>query len=636
MKKDRIHQLYMILVSSNEWFLAEDLAMQLHTTTRTIQNYVNEINNTSPNGQLIVSSFRGYRWAPEPRQKSTSKNNYALMDSMSPEDRYWYILGKIIAEQTDYERLLCDLFISDTTFDSDLQKIRILARQHGVRLRKVKGKLFLNGRKSDIRHLRYLCIIQNSKNRNITFSEIKELFLQYDCSTLYKELERILATYHMTANAYAHSTLFLLIMIQYCALMHGSVMTESESIITDLHAHIEFTVASELASVYEEKTGTRYNKWEVEYLSTVIISMCEFTSKNHSMQFADYRNLKDNTVLNLKDASLALGVSLLDGATIEKMTCYMQRLIIRNKMGFIIRDLTFQSMKAAYPVIQDVSAWILILISKQYGLQIDRNEVGFLAKYLYGLIKDHKYRFDFPVDTTLICPSFGEFPSELVSSLTKHLGESINLNSIIDSYDPDSSYMQSQGLLLSVIPVPEVSHCVYISLYPRAADFRHIYSELHRIKMKIYCEHLANIMEQYLYPEIVICNKPNLNGILVLDDICDTLQKSGYITSGFADDIAEREQMDPSIYHSNIALPHVRSKNVRRNFIQIALFVKPAKWGEANIDLLCIIGIIDGVSQHLYEIYDLCTKVFSDQQNIRILLKAHNRSSFIDILRTIN
>lgn len=636
MKKERIHQLYMLLASSNEWFLAGDLAMMLHTTTRTVQNYVNEINQSSPDGPLIESSFRGYRWAPDPRQKSVGSNSQVPADSLSSDERFWHILRKIITEQTDYEQLLSDLYISEATLDSDLQKIRTLTRQHGVRLRNVKGKIFLYGKRSDIRRLSYLCIVQSFKGRAITFSGIKEIFCQYDCSLLYRELGGILASCQMTTNAYADNTLFLLIMIQYWDLMHGVVMTESESIVTDLKEHTEFKAAGRLAAVYEEKTGVRYNQWEVEYLAAVIISMCEFTGSHHSVPFSDYPDLKKNTLANLKHASLALGVSLTDDPMIiEHMTDYMQRLIIRSKMGFIVIDLTFQSLKIGYPVVQDVSAWILIFTSRQYGLHIDRNEVGFLAKYLYGLIRDHKYLFDLCVDTTLICPSFGGFPSELINTLNKHLGTSIRLHSVIDSYDPSHDDGQADELLLSVIPVPDVANCVNISLYPRAADFRHIYSELHRIKSRLYCDHLANIMEQYLCPEIVINSKPNQKCALVLKDVCDNLQTSGYIVSGFAEELAEREQMDPSIYHSNILLPHVRSNSVRRNFIHIALFTKPGIWEDTKISMLCIIGIIDGPTSELYEIYDLCIKVFSNQHNISALLKAYDRSSFIDILHTL-
>lgn len=636
MKKERLHQLYLILASSGEWHLASDLAFRLHTTTRTIRNYVDEINRNSDDGPLIISSFRGYRWNPAIHQTKVRAEAERQDYGSSSDERYWYILRRIILERVNYGDLIDDLFISESTIDGDLQKVRELARRHGVRLRRVRDRLFLNGRRSDIRKLSFLCVMQFYSRKNVTTQIVKDSFPMYNCKLLYEILNETLEKYCITTNAYADSTLFLLVMLQYWDVMHGTDMTESESVISDIHEHIEFDAAMELALLYKEKTGADYNKWEIEYLAAVICSMTEPISGDEPLPFADDGDLYENTIENLHNASIALGVDLLENSIVNRMMSYIQRLIIRSKMGFIIRDLTFQSVKSSHPVVQDVSAWILIFTARQHGIQIDRNEVGFLAKFLCGLVKDHLDKYEMTVDTTLICPSFGDFPHILVDALTTRLGESVKIHKVIDSAGTEDIDKSRAELFLSVVPVPEIPHCVNISLYPRSADYRHIYTELHRIKMKAYCERLAKKMEHLLCPEIVVHDSSAYNGDQIVKSVCYDLQRSGFVREGFMADIAERENMDPSVYSSNIALPHVYSESVIRNFVQIALFPKPVVWDESRISILCIIGIIPGTPSELYDLFDLCIKVLSNQHIANALLRAYDRKSFLEILQTID
>lgn len=635
MKKERLHQLYLILASSGEWHLASELASRLHTTTRTINNYVNEINRSSEYGTLILSSFRGYRWDPSAQHARARAEDEVESYGTASDERYWYILRRIILEQVDYDELLDDLFLSESTIDSDLQKVRDLARRHGVRLRKVHGKLFLNGRRSDIRKLSFLCVMQFYSRKTVTTRVVKDSFPMYDCEMLYEILIETLEKYCITMNAYADSTLFLLVMLQYWDVMHGTGMTGSESLISDIHEHIEYDAASELALLFREKTGAVYNPWEIEYLAAVICSMTEPVSEDAPMPFVDDGDLYENTVANLSNAGLALGLDMTEEKNVNRMMSYMQRLILRSRMGFVIRDLTFQSLKVRHPVIHDVSAWILIFAARQHDIQIDRNEVGFLAKFLCGLASDHIYPYDMSVDTTLICPSFGDFPHALIKDLNAHLGDSVNIHAVtgyVDAKDIDKS---NEELYLSVMTVSGIPHCVNISLYPRAADYRHIYTELHRIKTKSYCERLAAKLELLLCPEIAVYEAPNTKGETIIKEICDDLHNKGLIREGYMDDIAERESMDPSIYNSSIAIPHMCSDSVVHNFVQIALFPKPVELGETKISILCIIGFVPGKLAKLYDLFDLCIKVFTNRQTANALLRAYDRESLLEILQTV-
>ena len=62
MKQENISKLKDYLINRSSWVTASELASYLHTTPRTVQNYIREINRQKKD--LIISSQNGYLFNP--------------------------------------------------------------------------------------------------------------------------------------------------------------------------------------------------------------------------------------------------------------------------------------------------------------------------------------------------------------------------------------------------------------------------------------------------------------------------------------------------------------------------------------------------------------------------------------------
>ena len=62
MKQENLLQLSAYLADVGDYVSGEELAARFHMTTRTIRNYVAEINASAENMPFILTSRRGYRW----------------------------------------------------------------------------------------------------------------------------------------------------------------------------------------------------------------------------------------------------------------------------------------------------------------------------------------------------------------------------------------------------------------------------------------------------------------------------------------------------------------------------------------------------------------------------------------------
>lgn len=636
MKRDNIHILYRYILASNDWCSADELASHLHTTNRTIRNYVREINQSSQEGVLILSSHKGYRWNKDISHNTLPGSVPHILKTripVTPDERCWYIIRKIIIEKIDIDSLIDNLIISDRTIDTDIQKVRKIAKTHNIRLRRRRDTLSFSGKESDIRLLSYHCILETTKHEAPSYDFIIDAFPEYKCGEINTILKNILSKYGLTANAYTQYDLLLLVILQYRQIDSGMSITTSECPIDGLQNYYDFTIACELADALANHSGNSYNLWEREYLATLLISKTDTPYISKCALIPGFISLKNTTIACLQMAGYALHTDLSEDAFVDYLSCYFQRLLVRQTMRLISKDLVFQSLKNSHPVIQDVSAWILLFLSRQYHIKIERNEVGFLTKILCDFVLKKGYSSDISVNCTLICPSFGDFPDRLVLTLEQHLGNAITIQSIIDSLDVDN-LEDSFSLYLSVLPVQNIQHLVHISLYPRAADFRHIYTEIHKIKMNLYSEQLFECLKDYLTADTFEIGTSLSSKSGALRHMCKKLMKLGYVNEQFQEQIIERECIDSSVFCNNIAIPHTSDKSVYRSFIYLIISQRPIPWENDQINIICMIGTIENHIQEMQLPYDLAIKVFSFYRNVNTLLNAYDLDSFMDILKS--
>lgn len=636
MKQNNLYILFQYISASNDWLSADELASYLHTTNRTVRNYIRELNQSSLAGDLILSSHKGYLLNKNISHSALPASIAHISRTKlpdTPKERCWYLIRKIIIEKVNIDSLIDNLSIGEGTMDTDIQEVRKIARAHNLRLRKRKDTLSFDGKESDIRLLSYHCILETEKNEVLSYHFIVNAFPEYPCGEISAILKNILFKYGLTANAYTRYELFLLVILQYRQINCGRSISSPECPVPALQNYYDFTVACELAEMLETHSGNSYNLWEREYLAALLISKTETPWLSKYNLIPNYVSLRNSTIVCLQRTGYVLRTNLTEDAFIDYLTCYFQRLFVRQAMCFSSRDYVFQSLKNSHPLIQDASAWILLYLSEQYHIKIERNEVGFLTRILCDRILTSGYSADYSVNCTLICPSFGKYPDELVRTLEQHLGDAITIRTIIDSLDIDNMD-DSSSLYLSVLPVQNLQHLIHISLYPRAADFRHIYTEIHKIKMALYVDKLVEYLGKYLTAETFESSVNPSSKTNILQHICQKLIRLGYVDEAFKEQIIKRESMDCSVFNNHTAIPHTSDKSIRRSFIYLFISRYPVLWEENRVNMICMIGTRETEIHEMQILYDLSIKVFSSYRNVNALLNAGDPETFMDILKS--
>ena len=630
MDKKRLRQLYTLISRSDGWLSARELAARLHTSTRTVRNYIREINREKP---YILSSQYGYqmnRYLPasglEPRifpEKPAPER---------PSDRIFYIIRRfIVCQELTMEQLMAELYISDRTLEQDLNAIRQLLPAFQLKLKTKKDRIFLSGPMYEQRRLAYYCIFQTMDIQYPTLEFICGAFPEYDCARAADILDRTIDTYGLSVNGYEHYDLLLYVIIQLREIHLGHELTGPECPVECIQNYPEYPVAGHLAKELGSLIGHSYTIWEQEYLAALLISKTYWSDPGKACLLPNYVPIRNTVAEFIRMAGAALQISLEDPELLEKLACYFQRLLVRQQMGFYTKSLFFDALKYRYPIIQDVCAWCLLHFSRQFHISVDRNEVGFLTMLLCEYVKEKGYPFEQPVPCTLICPSFGRFPETLLNTLQERLGPSIHIDTVIDTLDVETITSRDR-LTLSVIPVANRPFILPVSPYPRSTDFRHIYEEIHKIKMRRYCRSLHAFLSRMMTPETFFADFPFTSREDLLGRVCARLKDMGFVTDGFEGDLLRREAIDSSAFGDTVAIPHHCSEKIRKAFACVILNKDAMYWHDGYTHLVVILATPDQETPRLQKIYNLAVKVFASRKNTETLLSAATSEAFLDAL----
>ena len=644
MKRDRILSLKHILASSRDWVTADALALMLHTTPRTIRNYVQQITSEETQG-ILESSRLGYRWRGSgvtAKAEGAWENRY---EPSSPNDRYWYMIRKILVEETTLDTLMDDLFISDSTVDADLRRIRKIAAEDHVKLRRTGDTLRFSGRTVDIRRLAYRCVLNSISGRYLTVDFIVQAFPEYDTAGILGAMRSVLAKYGLTAYTFEEAELFLLIMLQHREVSLKHSITAPECGITGLQNYYEFRAARAMADDIKGLTGTSYSIWEQEYLACMIISKTQGTDPEKYTLIPDYPEVRRFAAAYLRTSDEVLGTSLSSDRLTDVFTAHFMRLFVRAKMEFLSNEVLYSSLKDTWPVLADAAAWILLLFAEEFHVAAHRSEIGFLTQLLCEEIRKSGRPLSGRVPCTLICPTFDIFPKALLESLESHLGDAVEIRRITDDA-MDVRENDPEELIITALPLPfHVKHSVYVSFYPRTSGFRHIYEEIHRMKMRGYAKKLAALLTGLL-TEDGFSVSPSFSSVeQAKRETVQTILEKGTAEPLFSHYIEAREALDPSVFSGGLVLFHTSGDYISRSFVRILTFPNGIPWETAgrrdgkqiavSARLIFFIGTRSEDVQKMHAVYDLAVKVFTNAGNMSAAMNIKSRAELLALLENL-
>ena len=631
MKEARIKRLLSYLMVTEGWHSAEELSSYLHTTTRTIRNYMHELQRRPD--VMIESSVRGYRWAPG------SSITYVAMHPtdttpFTPTDRMLYALRHFLwLEKIPVDELLQELMVSDRTFDQDLNRLRRLFRQFGLSLHRRHDVLLLTGMETGRRRLILYCIKQVSKVEHLTLDFLVSGFRYLDVLFIHKILVGVLPKHGLHINGYQVYELLLLMLIQLEQIQRGNIIESLQAQYPFVIQSPDYAAASEISEQISSHSKISYAPSEVFYLALLLFCKTSCTSDSYPSGITFYDANENATQCSLHTAMELLSVDYLQDNFPIHLAHYFARMELRQQMQLGTPCTLLRTLRNVHPLLVDTAAQMLLSYTKIIPLPNAAQEVGFLALFLADYMYN-RMSFESRLSATLVCPNFGNLSLNTQKDLAAHLGNTLTIDHVIETTDLDN--LPASDLTISVIPIKSRSHTVLISPMPKSEDYRIIRQEIQQIKATKRRKQLDAFISSYMRPETFFMDISLTNEEDALHFLCQELKRNQVVTGDIENDILTREKMDPSVFYEMLAVPHYCGSNVSRNSVYIIYNRAPIFWGDSCANLIVLIVMQPELRDDMKRLYGLLTLMFSKPKNIQLISATKNYEEFLDILPTLN
>ena len=629
MKQENISKLKDYLINRSSWVTASELASYLHTTPRTVQNYIREINRQKKD--LIISSQNGYLFNPGEVKENDSDETEWEYDT--PVNRVAFILKRILYYgQVTYEEISDELYVSESTIDSDMLRLKAEIASFNVRLRKKGDTFTLTGSENSLRQLIYRCIRLNSPSRTVTEQEVCSDFPLMNVSSISECIDDAVALHGLKINELNYYYFISIICIQISRIQKKLLVTDELLSRTSIRQFAEYNAAKVIARKLSEILSIQFSDSEIFYLAVILISFCLPLENQRAREINEITELHLFTLTNLHTVSERMKVDLSDEIIINRFEQTMLRMIIRKRSGMFFPLPFSYGIRKNATLLINYLIWLGEALSEKYGITIIDEDISLLALTLYDFIRQPENINK--ISTLLIVPDYGDVQRKLVNRITSMYSSQLDIKEIRHRVSGNET-ADNDCLTVSVYPLNKTASTVVISPFFTVDDQYIINNAIHRIINDRYIDQIMAILEADLTPEHLQFNIPVTSRHRILNDISVSFHRENKIIEEDIQQLLKRERISSTSFNNMMAMPHITTRNTECKCLHIIINSTPFNWGEERINMLiCAIWPRSAIEE-MQEFYQAASMIFSSPLVIRKILNAVDLPSFISVIRSL-
>ena len=591
------------LIKSQKPKSTKQLAATLNVSTKTINNYINEIN--SANDTIIFSSKDGLIADKEKALKYIERSNNIPKDF---EDRAVFIIRYLFNHHSETINVyrLCDiLFVSYSTIKNDISRMNIEYQDLDVKFVIKNNYLHLDGDEKSKRKLMSKIIFREHKNI-INTSMLQDCFPNISVVSLSNMITSTLKKHNYFLNDFSRLNLI----IHYCIVLdrmkNGHLMNQDKNLNLSDITNEEKLLFTDMAEQFNSLFNIILSNDEIFELLLIIRANAKNTDIEQTEIFKNHvdkelTNYVDNLIKSLEKNFY---LDLRDDQFIIPFTLHLNSLLERIKYNQTIANPMTKQIKTNSPVVYDIALYIAndFAVTFKLGKSLSSDEVGFIAIHVGSQIERNNIG-DEKLNVILICPDYINISSSIRNKLLYNFGTKITIVDTIGEYN-SSLHMQCD-LILSTIDVSQeiTIPSLVISPFISTKDYENISDILSYTKRNKSLAALKKSFNKYFYSSNFIYLSDAQNYDYVIKLMTDKLFENGYVDSNYKDSVFARENSSSTAF-DNYAIPHSFEINALNSGVCVAICKKGIKWNNqlVNIVLMIAMNSSDSLCEALHKL----------------------------------
>lgn len=619
MKKN--HELLLTyLKRQNTPISSTSLADQLKVSSRSVKNYVNEINAEIPG--TILSSKQGYY---------INTQSEAILDNdeipQNYAERSSYIIKEFFVHHCDkldiYE--LCDaLYLSYSSIKSLLQKMNKEYEPNKIRFQCRNDMLYVTGSERDKRRFLTSIIYKEATGNLVDITVLKEMFPAIDVGYINDLLHTCFKNDNCYINDFGYMNLNLHITVMLNSILNQSKGTYQNHLEC---VRIENPLAEFIVKELQKHFQINFQKVEIEEMAAMIsmnIHMCQINSQKDildsvgedvyqlSRELIDALNQQYH--LHIQEKTLLLPLAL-----------HLKNLLERVNHNTYLHNPLLDTIQSACPILFDCALYAADFLYQHCHIQISKDEVAYLAMHI-GADVERQDQDIHKLKCVLLCPDYQKNRSFIYNFLLIHFDSQISIIQCVSFVHEINE--TEYDVLFSTVPVQEINHpVILISPFTSSIDVRDVFNRLEEVVEKQKLAVLHQEFDHFFSPELFYHDSSmDCDKLKIIHILNDKLLKQGHVNAEFYHDVIKRDEAASTAF-GKIAIPHSMKMNANHTRIAVAISQEGIKWDQHLVHIVLLIAINEKESYLFKELYEALIN-FCTQDNIMALLK--NCATFED------
>lgn len=601
----------------------KELAQHFKVTTRTIQNYVKDINHISDNN-AIISSKSGYMLNKQKTDIIFEKLNVNIPDDNI--SRCTYILKKLLTQTTgsiNIFDLSDELFVSYSTFRNVLSYTNNYLKKYNLKVISNNNLLHLQGNERDLRRLMSTIIYDEVSVNSFSLENLYEYFNFELVTKVISFLDSFSKNNGFTINHFTKMNLILHFCILIKRIQDGNIEMDSAvncdnklllecdyKLITILHKEIFNTFNIDIDN----------DNLKEAYLLLQINSDLSLNLVNDilgkeiiSLMKEIIKEIKVNYLLDLNTPEFITPFSL-----------HLKKLIFRIQHGKVEKNPILKHIKKTLPMIYDISTYVSLYINNFFENEvIAEDEIGFIALHIGAEI--HRQKSDSEkISTILVLPKYLELESYVKNQILKSFHENLNIVDSIYSYEYLHNFSHTAELIITTFPLSyfkntNIFEIVSISPFFNSEDQLKIHEGIDSIKKKRLNQILINQFDYFFNKELFhLDNGSYKDEYDVINFLAKDLINKNYAPKEFLTHIINREKLTSTAFN-NVSVPHQFFIETMKTGTNILISKEGIRWKNNLVHIVLMVCIKNEDKKNFTFLYEALLNLFTQDDIVKIV-----------------
>lgn len=631
---DKYERLLEHLAQSDGAVTASELSEILGVTTRSVRSYVTAAKSAAHPLPIISASTSGYLLNRDAYAEFLSGRHERDTTASTPRDRVHHVVRRLTESPggLDIYGLAESLWVSESTIESDLRKVKSLGEDAGLSLTRKGSIVALTGSEADHRRLLSRLFQAESAQGFLELERVQREFGSEDLGAFKTSLIELLDSQGYFVNEYGINGVLLHVAIAVDRVARREESTSA----TTTPSRERGAIADALSTLINNHFHVALNDVDLTYISRLLTTRVITPGHNEPLDVVVDKYVLDEELESVRRIVAQVReeylVDLNDESFIVRLAQHVGNLVARAQDNSYSRNPLVRSIKTSYPMIYDVAVFIASQIQREKDIVINDDEISYIALHL-GSHLERQSRREERVTCAIVCPNYYDIHALLRERVEASFGSELSVEIVVTRTDVDWDDFSADIVLSTIEAKGRADNIVVIQPFLTETDLDNIRRAIttarrHRRRLQIKDDLLLYFDDELFLRNVQADTEEDM--IRMLGSL---MSDRGIIDEAYVTGAIERERLSSTAFTDSLAVPHAMAMTASRTSIAIAVNEQAMPWGENRVNVIALIAFSASGRGSFQTVFDQFVEVFSQRVDVAELIKkSTDFGSFIEEL----